>query len=211
MLLRPAAYRSAALVERLSRPIAATKPKAAIIRDHEIGLSADFAREGLRGRALYEPARAGLISRKTPFNATSFLWEQLVVDAGVPFIKVELLRDNPLFVEDVERWPEVVAARSPELIQPIETDVATRRALGGGRPSAPAGPGLRLLILYLRWFRRCAVRDYRFAQAGRPLLLRLNACWFEIGFLGYRAVLKALSLLRVVRRPTRAADGDQPH
>lgn len=52
---------------------------------------------------------------RMPLNPTSDLWRQLL-RAGFPFLKRELLRDNPSGVTDVADWrAEAVAAFAPEL------------------------------------------------------------------------------------------------
>ncbi|MDE2391123.1 MAG: lipopolysaccharide biosynthesis protein, partial [Rhodospirillales bacterium] len=50
--------------------------------------------------------RDGAAQRK-PLNPTSDLWRQLLL-TGFPFIKRELLRDNPSKVQDVGDWADVV-------------------------------------------------------------------------------------------------------
>jgi Rhamnan synthesis protein F len=47
-------------------------------------------------------------ARLVPLNPTADLWRQLLL-AGFPFIKVELLRENPTMVPDVADWRSVVA------------------------------------------------------------------------------------------------------
>jgi hypothetical protein len=64
------------------------------------------------------------IARRVALNPTSDLWRQLLL-SGFPFIKRELLRDNPTRVEDVGDWVEVVRdvlAADPE---PILLDLRT--------------------------------------------------------------------------------------
>lgn len=70
-------------------------------------------------------------ARRVALNPTSDLWRQLLL-TGFPFIKRELLRDNPTRVEDVGDWAEVVRevlAADPE---PIILDLRTM--LKGGAP-----------------------------------------------------------------------------
>ncbi len=58
-------------------------------------------------------------ARRVPMNPTSDLWRQLLL-SGFPFIKRELLRDNPSEVQDVGDWDEVVRealGADPELIR----------------------------------------------------------------------------------------------
>jgi hypothetical protein len=197
VLLRPAAFQSPAFRERFSRPIPDGLAKDEVILHYEVGLSRDLEAAGLGGHALYDLDRDGLLGRRMPFNPTHFLWEELIAEIGIPFLKVDLLRDNPLFVDDLDRWPQVVARRAPALVPAIAADVAARRSAAGGPAQPVGGAGRRLLIAYLRWFRRCAVRDYRNAADGRTLRMRLNAAWFSLGLFAYRVVLKALRLLRL--------------
>ena len=65
--------------------------------------------------------RAHVVDR-TPMKPTSDLWRQLMA-AGFPFIKRELLRDNPTEVPDVAEWREVAAAHHATNLAPIERDL----------------------------------------------------------------------------------------
>ena len=65
--------------------------------------------------------RAHVVDR-TPLNPTSDLWRQLMV-AGFPFIKRELLRDNPTHIPDVAEWRDVAAAHSATHLAAIERDL----------------------------------------------------------------------------------------
>lgn len=47
------------------------------------------------------------VAEREPLNPTSDLWRQLLM-SGFPFIKRELLRENPTRVQDVGDWAEVV-------------------------------------------------------------------------------------------------------
>jgi hypothetical protein len=47
------------------------------------------------------------IARRQPLNPTSDLWRHLLL-SGYPFIKRELLRDNPTRVEDIGDWADVL-------------------------------------------------------------------------------------------------------
>ncbi len=59
---------------------------------------------------------------RVPLNPTSDLWRQLM-QAKFPFIKRELLRDNPTHVPDVAEWREVAAAQSATHLAAIERDL----------------------------------------------------------------------------------------
>jgi len=47
------------------------------------------------------------VARRIAMNPTSDLWRQLLI-SGFPFLKRELLRENPTAVQDVGDWPEVL-------------------------------------------------------------------------------------------------------
>ena len=59
---------------------------------------------------------------RTPLNPTSDLWRQLLL-AGFPFLKRELLRDNPSHVADVVDWRDVVVGRYGAVPAAIEYDL----------------------------------------------------------------------------------------
>ena len=71
------------------------------------------------------------VARRMALNPTSDLWRQLLL-SGFPFIKRELLRDNPTRVEDVGDWVEVVRDVMGADPEPILVDL--RQMLKGGAP-----------------------------------------------------------------------------
>ena len=62
------------------------------------------------------------VSLRTPLNPTSDLWRQLL-RARFPFIKRELLRDNPTKVPDVVEWRDVAVEIAEATLAPIERDL----------------------------------------------------------------------------------------
>jgi hypothetical protein len=62
-----------------------------IISAYEVGLTTKLASGGLRCGSLYQPIK-GVNNRKV--NPTIHLWKELI-ELGMPFVKVQLLRDNP--------------------------------------------------------------------------------------------------------------------
>ena len=64
------------------------------------------------------------VARRVALNPTSDLWRQLLL-AGFPFIKRELLRDNPTKVEDVGDWVEIVRETLAADPDPILVDLRT--------------------------------------------------------------------------------------
>jgi len=71
------------------------------------------------------------VARRVPLNPTSDLWRQLLA-SGFPFIKRELLRDNPTRVEDVGDWVEMVREELGADPDPILLDL--RSMLKGTAP-----------------------------------------------------------------------------
>jgi hypothetical protein len=59
---------------------------------------------------------------RSPLNPTAELWRQLL-QAGFPFIKRELLRDNPTKVLDISDWHDVVGAQPNVNVDAIERDL----------------------------------------------------------------------------------------
>jgi hypothetical protein len=72
----------------------------------------------LRNRKLQVIRLRDCIARRIALNPTADLWRQLLV-SGFPFIKRELLRDNPAEVEDVSDWIALVREKlgaDPDII-----------------------------------------------------------------------------------------------
>ncbi|MGH7193024.1 MAG: rhamnan synthesis F family protein, partial [Candidatus Saccharimonadales bacterium] len=59
---------------------------------------------------------------RVPLNPTSDLWRQLLCN-GFPFIKRELLRDNPTKVDDLSEWRGIVSATAELDLSPILLDL----------------------------------------------------------------------------------------
>ena len=62
------------------------------------------------------------IAAAMPMNPTAEFWRQLLV-AGFPFIKRELLRNNPARVADLADWRDVVRAVSKVDLAPFEAQL----------------------------------------------------------------------------------------
>jgi hypothetical protein len=76
----------------------------------------------LRNRRLQILRLRDAISRRVALNPTADLWRQLLL-AGFPFIKRELLRENPAEVEDVGDWIALVREKLNADPQPILDDL----------------------------------------------------------------------------------------
>lgn len=88
-----------------------------MVQRYEIGLSRRALRAGLRVRSLF--SYASIVPDGGIANPTLGAWRALL-DAGFPFLKRELLRDNPTQVADVDGWRAMV---SPEAVAEIEADL----------------------------------------------------------------------------------------
>ena len=114
-----------------------------IINNCEIGLTTRFRRAGLRCTALWPVAgllpRVETASLEGPsqaqaqrvldatrhnhaINPTHDLW-RLLLESGFPFIKRELLRDNPSRVIDIGEWQDVARRRGATGLDCIESDL----------------------------------------------------------------------------------------
>ena len=94
--------------------------KHAVIWKGEIGLSRTLVQAGFKFDVLcgYEDLRARHArtfweierrsARGRPVNATHYFWELLVTEQKCPFLKVQLLRDNPKDVPNMARWKELL-------------------------------------------------------------------------------------------------------
>ncbi len=96
-----------------------------VIGRYEIGLTRRLRRAGLVCRALF--AATDTAGEPTDCNPMLECWRALA-EAGLPFIKRELLRDNPLDAPDLAAWRDVVTRiAGPQMRQAIERDLAVAR------------------------------------------------------------------------------------
>lgn len=82
--------------------------KRRVIENGEINLSRRLRGAGFEYEALYSTKRSGLAAQYLPANPTQFLWRELLIQEQIPFLKVELLRDNPFSLEDQKTILSVV-------------------------------------------------------------------------------------------------------
>jgi lipopolysaccharide biosynthesis protein len=140
--------------------------KADIIKHGEVELSARLNAAGWRYRALYFASRSSLLSRVYPFHPMHYLWREMIKCEGIPFVKVELLRDNPDSIYDVVDVKNVVEARDPglwKLIRAHQARIASSSKIALSQRRQPALPWAhRLLQLSLQ-------RAYHAKHEGRRL------------------------------------------
>lgn len=186
LLFSPAVFRSPAFQRFMAQDFAGMT-KTQVIERGETGLLDALAGEDARLAAFYEPSSVYAARVIAYFNPTHTLWRELIEIYGVPFVKVELLRDNNRRIHDVGQWRDVVNARSPELTAMIE---AHRDA--AGRDWAGRVHGVRPL----RWMSHegFARRDEAYRRASATKRRWLHATAFAPLAHGY------LSLRRLARR-----------
>nr|WP_246379917.1 rhamnan synthesis F family protein [Gluconacetobacter johannae] len=128
----------------LAQPFARmNKPE--IVLHGEVGLGLAIRSAGLRAAAAWPDRRAGL-RRLVPTNPMHADWLSVARSDTVPFIKVELLRDNPCGIFWTGQWRALVA-RSPQFQADwIETFLRDQPRRGA---TPRAGWKMRLLYLVL--------------------------------------------------------------
>ncbi len=104
--------------------------KAEIIVHGELGLSAAFEAEGLdvgaRYRDVFRVRPSGLIAT----NPMHFRWRRLLESGAVPFVKAELLRDNPALILDAGSWARVLEGLGVTWTAEIRAALGDRRSIG---------------------------------------------------------------------------------
>ncbi len=151
MLFRPHVYRSTAFQEVLHQPFHMMS-KAEIIKWGELGLTAALTQTGFRYHASYRASKAGPIGSRFHLNPTHSFWRYLLVSGRVPFIKVELLRDNPAGIPGTYRWSKLVRVRAPDLEPMIASDLIQRK---DRFDRVKKSIRLRLSQAILHWFAIC--------------------------------------------------------
>ncbi len=135
LLLKPHVYRHAAFARVMAQDFAGMG-KNDIIRVGEISLSATLRAAGFRSRAMVESTHLGTSWPFAKSNAAHYLWRELIAIEKIPFMKVELLRDNPVGISQLHEWRTYVADRAPELVPLIDNHL--RRVTSNGSMRADA-------------------------------------------------------------------------
>lgn len=133
LLFEPHVARGAVLKEILSQPFT-HMPKDQIILEGEVALSTRLTAAGLRYQALYQASRGGWAERVFGANPMHLFWREMITIEGIPFLKVALLRDNPLGLKDCADAGEVVGTRDPALWKLI---VSHQARIAGPAPLPP--------------------------------------------------------------------------
>lgn len=115
-----------------------TMEKREIVQKGELELSRTLVDVGFKYGALYRASHSGLAARFIAMNPTQVLWRELLVYEQIPFLKIELLRDNPMDLEDKETILSVVKAVDPDVYDQIK-DHLGRTAPSSVQRKAPSG------------------------------------------------------------------------
>lgn len=128
-------------VRRVFEQPFACMTKREVILHGELGLGAAFQIEALACAARFEEPRGNRLRRLARVNPMHLDWASLIRGGAVPFVKAELLRDNPIRIPWADRWPAVVSGVGD---YPLEL-IAGRLA----RPTPVPPPRWRTLLFYL--------------------------------------------------------------
>jgi lipopolysaccharide biosynthesis protein len=152
---------AAPAVQRVLAQPFAEMSKPEIILHGELGLGTALREAKLATGAAFEEPRRNRLRRLVRVNPMHLDWAWLLTSGHVPFLKIELLRDNPIGIPWAHRWPAVLAGTSdypPELI---------RRHLGRATPLPPVPWRTRLLYLLLTRDKSEAIRALAPTLSGR--------------------------------------------
>lgn len=191
MLFRPHVYRSRAFQSVMEVPFSRLS-KREIIERGEIGLSTALIRAGFRCVSAYQPTKSGILSRLYSLNPSHYLWRELITDCRIPFMKVELLRDNPVAVPDIDEWEAVIREIDPEIIPMMRSHLLRKKAAA---LSPPQWRSARVWLNKMLPLHPFFSRDFAYTQGGRSAAAALNA----VGFFAVATVRKTLAIVLKLR------------
>jgi len=117
-----------------------------IVRNGEVGLSRRLGKAGFRYEALHRYDDTGL-PRRYDANHMLVLWRELLLAEGIPFLKIELLRDNPIGGESATAILQTVERIDPSFCGLIKSHLARTRA----RPQRSAVTRARYAMIRRRY------------------------------------------------------------
>ena len=169
VLLQPHVARSTAFRSIMAQPFAAMTRRE-IIKSGEVGLSRRLIAAGFHYEALYRNESAATLPPRHDANPMLLYWREALFDAGVPFLKITLLRDNPIGVEDTATILRQVEQIDPEICGLIRRHLARTAAAGPTRPQRAA----------LARYRYALMRRYGKAKSERrPMAATLTRLQLE--------------------------------
>lgn len=145
--------------------------KQQIILTGEVALSQQLLALGLRYKALHSMPIT-VSAHLHVLNPAHLLWRELLCVAGVPFLKIELMRDNPMGLEDASTILKLVKSIEPAMGPLIEAH--HRRTVNQYDRLHPA------VEFYRRQFYRMMRKDYVLSIEHRWTALTWNTIKLEI-------------------------------
>ena len=159
LLFEPWVVRHPGFGTILRQPFSAMTKSEVIVKG-EVNLTRQLGYAGFKYNALYSTKHSGLAAHYLPANPTQFLWREILLQEKIPFLKVELLRDNPFSLEDSETILSVVESLDSSFCRLIKTHLirSTRR-----------GPRSRRSRWMNRLMAKRVRRGYHLNRANRPI------------------------------------------
>jgi len=190
LLFEPWVARNPVLQEIMAQPFSSmTKPQ--IITNGEVAISRRLSDASFKYKGLYMPTRSGLIASRFAANPMHLLWRELLFDLGVPFLKVDLLRDNPKYAGDATTVLAEVEPLNPTLSALIRSHLARiQRKKLAHRPTRRSRWAVRAQYAMLR-------QGYLLRQQNK----RTAEVWTFLKLAAFTATLRAWSFRRrLIRR-----------
>ncbi len=126
-MMRPKAYLHPAFQQRFRFGMPPHMAKWDIIQQFEVGMSHELMCDpSIRTKLAYDP-RDYSIPGHAPFNPSHLIWRELLQLRLVPFVKKELLRDNPGQLRNVNNWQKIIGKISYEVSLHISDSVNVRK------------------------------------------------------------------------------------
>ena len=85
-----------------------------LIKKYEVGLPVCLQKDGFKTESLYTQHANG--------NILHTAWKELIEVKNFPFLKVSLLRDNPMH-QEIDAWEQVISERNPVLAAQIRSQL----------------------------------------------------------------------------------------
>jgi lipopolysaccharide biosynthesis protein len=90
-----------------------------LIKKYEVGLTVSLQKAGFKIESLYTQHANG--------NILHTAWQELIETKNFPFLKVSLLRDNPMH-QEIDAWEQVISERNPVLAAQIRSQLQQPKA-----------------------------------------------------------------------------------
>lgn len=127
LMMKPKAYLHPAFQRRFRSPMRPHMDKWDIILQFEVEMSHELICDpSIKTKLAYDP-RNYLIQQHAAFNPTHFIWRELIQSCSIPFVKKELLRDNPCQLRNTKDWEEIISDVSDDVSQHIKNSLTVRK------------------------------------------------------------------------------------